>query len=63
MKEIFSIKQTKFLQSFFIQVSGIVALFYDKIDQGGYVTLSTIALGIYVAADVTAKKNADAQAK
>jgi hypothetical protein len=58
MKDILTIKQTKFLQSFFVQVSGIVALFYDKIDQGGYVTLSTLALGIYVAADVTAKKMA-----
>lgn len=52
----FDVKQTKFLQSFFVQVSGIVALFYDKIDQGGYVTLSTLALGIYVAADLKSKQ-------
>jgi hypothetical protein len=51
-----NIRQTKFLQSFFVQVSGIVALFYDKIDQGAYVSLSTLALGIYAIADVTAKK-------
>jgi hypothetical protein len=53
-----NVKQTKFLQSFFVQVSGIVALFFDKIDQGAYVSLSTLALGIYAIADVTAKKNA-----
>jgi hypothetical protein len=61
MKEVFSVKQTKFLQSFFVQVSGIVALFYDKIDQGAYVSLSTLALGIYAIADVTAKKVANGE--
>jgi hypothetical protein len=50
------IRQTKFIQSFFVQVSGIVALFFDKIDQGTYLSLSTLALGIYAIADVTAKK-------
>lgn len=52
----YDIRQTKFIQSFFVQVSGIVALFFDKVDQGTYLSLSTLALGIYAIADVTAKK-------
>jgi hypothetical protein len=53
-----NVKQTKFLQSFFVQVSGIVALFFDKLDQGTYLSLSALALGIYAVADVAQKKNA-----
>ena len=45
-------KSTKFLQSFFVQVTGAVALFLDKIDGGTYVALSTLALTIYAVADV-----------
>jgi hypothetical protein len=56
-----NVKQTKFLQSFFVQVSGIVALFFDKIDQDGYISLSTLALGIYAAADVMSKMNANGE--
>jgi hypothetical protein len=43
----------KFLQSAFVQLSGCVALFLGFIDQGGYISLSTLALGIYAAASVT----------
>ena len=45
-------KSTKFLQSVFVQVTGAVALFMDKIDGGTYVALSTLALTIYAVADV-----------
>lgn len=47
---------TKFAQAAFIQVTGAAALFFDRIDGGVYVALSTIALGIYAVADVTDKK-------
>lgn len=46
----------KFLQACFVQVSGAVALFIDKIDGGTYVALSTLALSIYGAASVMDKK-------
>jgi hypothetical protein len=46
----------KFLQSAFIQITGAIALFIDKIDGGTYVALSSLALGIYVAANVASKK-------
>ena len=49
-------RSTKFLQSAFVQVTGAVALFVDKIDGGTYVALSTLALSIYAVADVAAKK-------
>lgn len=49
-------KSTKFQQSAFIQVTGAVALFIDKIDGGTYVALSTLALSIYAVADVAQKK-------
>ena len=45
----------KFTQSFFMQLSGCVALFIDKIDGGTYVALSTLALSIYVASNVMDK--------
>lgn len=51
-----NIQQTKFMQSAFVQISGIVALFFDKLDQTTYLSLSTLALGIYAIADVTQKK-------
>ena len=49
-------RSTKFLQSAFVQVTGAVALFMDKIDGGTYVALSTLALSIYAVADVAAQK-------
>lgn len=49
-------RSTKFLQSAFVQVTGAVALFIDKIDGGTYVALSTLALSIYAVADVAQKR-------
>lgn len=46
----------KFLQAAFVQVTGAIALFIDKVDGGTYVALSSLALGIYVASNVAAKK-------
>ena len=50
-------RSTKFLQSAFVQVTGAIALFVDKIDGGTYVALSTLALSIYAVADVVQKRN------
>ena len=52
-------KSTKFLQSAFVQVTGAIALFIDKIDGGTYVALSTLALSIYAVADVVQKRMTD----
>jgi hypothetical protein len=49
-------KSTKFLQSAFVQVTGAIALFMDKIDGGTYVALSSLALTIYAVADVAQKR-------
>lgn len=49
-------RSTKFLQSAFIQVTGAIALFMNKIDGGTYVALSTLALSIYAVADVAQKR-------
>lgn len=49
-------RSTKFLQSAFVQVTGAIALFVDKIDGGTYVALSTLALSIYAVADVAQKR-------
>ena len=49
-------KSTKFQQSAFVQVTGAIALFMDKIDGGTYVALSTLALSIYAVADVAQKR-------
>jgi hypothetical protein len=51
-----NIKSTKFWQAVFVQLTGAVALFIDKIDGGTYVALSTLALGIYAVADVADKR-------
>ena len=57
MKSIWDpIKQTKFLQTAFVQLSGLFALIADKIDGETYTTLSTVALGIYSAANVVDKR-------
>lgn len=49
-------KSTKFAQAAFVQVTGAVALFLDKVDGGTYVALSTLALSIYAVADVADKR-------
>lgn len=43
----------KFIQSFFVQVVGALALFTGHLDQGGFVTLSTLVIGMFSAASVT----------
>ena len=58
MKEI-NWKSTKFLQSAFVQVTGAIALFMDKIDGGTYVALSSLALTIYAVADVAQNRISD----
>lgn len=50
------IGKTKFMQAAFVQVTGAIALFSGKIDGGTYVALSSLALAIHAAADVTDKK-------
>jgi hypothetical protein len=44
---------TKFLQACFVQLTGAIALFSRFIDGGTYVALSTIALAVYGAANVS----------
>lgn len=43
----------KFLQATFAQVTATVALFSGHLDQGGYVTVTTLILGIYTTGNVT----------
>jgi hypothetical protein len=50
-------RSTKFQQAAFIQITGAVALFMDKVDGGTYVALSSLALTIYAVADVMQKRN------
>lgn len=50
------VSQTKFYQSAFVQITGAIALFTGKIDGGTYVALSTLALAVHAAADVTDKR-------
>lgn len=50
------LRGTKFIQAMFVQITGAVALFMGKIDGGTYLGLSTLALTIHAAADVTDKK-------
>jgi hypothetical protein len=56
MEQSINWRSTKFMQAVFIQVTGAVALFLDKIDGGTYVALSTLALSIYSLADVVQKR-------
>jgi hypothetical protein len=49
-------RSTKFIQSAFVQITGALALFLDKIEGGTYVALSTLALSIYAVADVAQKR-------
>jgi len=53
----------KFIQSAFVQLSGCIALFADKIDGGTYVALSTLALSIYAVANVVEQKVMNGKAK
>ena len=50
-------RSTKFVQSVFVQVTGAIALFADKVDGGTYVALSSLALSIYAIADVVQRRN------
>jgi hypothetical protein len=50
------LRNTKFWQAAFVQVTGAVALFMRIIDGGTYVALSSLALTIYVAGNVAADK-------
>lgn len=43
----------KFIQTAFVQVIGSIALFTGHLDQGGYVTLSTLVIGMFTAGSVT----------
>jgi hypothetical protein len=43
----------KFLQTAFVQVVGAIGLFSGHLDQGGFVTLSTLVIGMFSAASVT----------
>jgi len=46
----------KFWITTFITVTGTAALFSGKLDQGGYVTLMTLILSIYGAANIIDKR-------
>lgn len=50
------IGKRKFSITAFITVAATIALFAGKMDQGGYVTLMTMILTIYGAANVVDKK-------
>lgn len=50
------LSSTKFLQAAFVQITGAIALFTHYIDGSIYVALSTIALAVHAAAEVTDKK-------
>jgi hypothetical protein len=52
-------RSTKFQQAAFIQITGAIALFADKVDGGTYVALSSLALTIYAVADVAQKRIAN----
>ena len=43
----------KFIQTAFVQLVGAVGLFTGHLDQGGFVTLSTLVIGMFSAASVT----------
>lgn len=46
----------KFIQTAFVQVIGAVALFSGHLDQGGFVTLSTLIVGMFTAGSVIENK-------
>jgi hypothetical protein len=51
-----NIKSTKFLHAMGVQVVASIGLFTGHLDGATWVAASTIALGIYAAADVAQKK-------
>lgn len=46
----------KFKMTAFVQVMSTIALFSGHIDQGGYITVSTLALGMFTAGSVVENK-------
>ena len=46
----------KFIQSAFVQVMSSIALFTGHIDSGGYITLSSLVLGMFTAGSVVENK-------
>lgn len=46
----------KFIQTAFAQGVASIALFTGHIDQGGYITLTTMIIGMFTAASVTENK-------
>lgn len=46
----------KFLQSAFAQLAATAGLFSGHLDQGGFVTLTTLIIGMFTAASVTENK-------
>lgn len=42
----------KFHMTAFVQIMSTIALFTGHIDQGGYITVSTLALGMFTAGSV-----------
>ena len=52
----------KFLHASFIQVSAALLTWFGKMDASGYITISTLTLGIYGAASIVDKlKNPTSQ--
>lgn len=46
----------KFWATVYIMVMSSIGLFSGKLDQGGYVTIMTMCLGIYAGANIVDKK-------
>lgn len=46
----------KFLQTAFVQIVSALALFDGKLDQGGFVTISTMIFAMFTAASVIENK-------
>ena len=46
----------KFLQTAFVQVSALFLCYTGHLDQGGYVTLSSLIVGMFTAASVVENK-------
>jgi hypothetical protein len=46
----------KFFQTAFAQIASTVALFTGNLDQGGFVTVTTLVIGLFSAASVVENK-------
>jgi hypothetical protein len=46
----------KFIQSAFVQITAFYLVLTGHLDQGGYVTLSTLVLGMFTASSVIENK-------